>query len=68
MIEINPKWSPIKYQLRTDLNTVSVKTKVKLVRRSNRAVKSILKIIASGQSETLREACLEKTELVMETY
>ena len=25
MIEINPKWTPIKYQLRTDLNVVSVK-------------------------------------------
>ena len=38
MIEINPKWTPIKYQLRTDLNTVSVKTKEKLVRKSNQAV------------------------------
>ena len=27
VIEINPKWTPIKYQLRTDLNAVSVKTK-----------------------------------------
>ena len=54
MIEINPKWTPIKYQLRTDLNAASVKTKEKLVRKSNQAVKSILEIIAPGQSETLR--------------
>ena len=54
MIEINPKWSPIKYQLRTDLNTVSVKTKEKLVRRSTQAVKSILKIIAPGQWNSKR--------------
>ena len=26
MIELNPKWTPIKYQFRTDLNAVSVKT------------------------------------------
>ena len=41
-----------------------MKTKEKLVRKSNQAVKSILGIIAPGQSETLREACLEKTELI----
>ena len=64
MIEINPKWTPIKYQHRTYLNAVSVKTKEKLVQKSNQAVKSILGIIAPGQSETLREACLEKTELI----
>ena len=63
MIDINPRWTPIKYQLRTDLNAVSVKTKEKLVQKSNQAVKSILEIIAPGQSETRREACLEKTEL-----
>ena len=63
MIEINPKWTPIKYQLRTDLNAASVKTKEKLVRKSNQAVKSILEIIAPGQCETLREVCLKKTEL-----
>ena len=27
IIKINPKWTPLKYQLRTDLNVVSVKTK-----------------------------------------
>ena len=51
MIEINPKWTPIKYQLRTDLNVVSVKKKLQ---KSNRAVKSILEIIAPCQSETLK--------------
>ena len=50
-IEINPKW--------TDLNVASVQTKEK----SNQAVKSIPEIFASGQSEILRETCLEKTEL-----
>ena len=40
-----------------------MKTKEKLVRKSNQAVKSILEITAPGQCETLREACLEKTEL-----
>ena len=67
MIEINTKWTPRKYQLRTDLNAVSVKTKEKLVRKSNQAVKSILEIIATGQSETLREACLEETELTSDS-
>ena len=67
MIEINTKWTPRKYQLRTDLNAVSVKTKEKLVRKSNQAVKSILEIIAPGQSETLREACLEETELTSDS-
>ena len=57
MIEINPKWTLIKYELKTDLNAVFVKTKEKLVPKSNQAVKSILEIIAPGQSETLREAC-----------
>ena len=63
MIELNPKWTPIKYQFRTDLNAVSVKTKENFVSKSNQAVKRMLEIIAPGQSETLREACLEKTEL-----
>ena len=31
MIEINPKWTLIKYELKTDLNAVFVKTKEKLV-------------------------------------
>ena len=46
-------WSPIKFQLRTNLSDVSTKTHQKIIRKSLLAVDNILDNIAPGQSKVI---------------
>ena len=53
-------WSPIKYQLRTNLNDVSERTKKRIIRKSLQAVDTVLDNIAPGQSQFIMATLTEQ--------
>jgi hypothetical protein len=55
-------WSPIKYQLRTNLNDVSDKTKKRIIRKSLLAVDNVLENIAPGQSQAIMKTLAEEKD------
>ena len=53
-------WSPIKYQLRTNLNDVLERTKKRIVKKSLQAVDNVLDNIAPGQSQFIMATLTEQ--------
>ena len=53
-------WSPIKYQLRTNLNDVLERTKKRIIKKSLQAVDNVLDNIAPGQSQFIMATLTEQ--------
>ena len=60
MSSISSEWTPIKYQLRTDFNSLAKKTQKQLVRKSLIAVDNELNNIAPGQVDQPRKSITQK--------
>jgi len=61
MLLINENWSPLKFQLRQDIESVDERTKRKVCRKTRMAVDEVIARIAPGQVDSLRDACFSKT-------
>ena len=59
MSSISSDWTAIKYQLRTNFNSLAEKTKKKLIQRSLIAVDNVLENIAPGQVSQLKKSITE---------
>ena len=59
MISILSYWTPIKYQLHTNFNSLVEKTQKKLIRKSLIAIDNVLENIAPGQNNQLKKSVTE---------
>ena len=56
---ISADWTPLKYQLGSDLNSISKKSRQHVVKKAIKAIDTILEKIAQGQSSSLKEECFQ---------
>ena len=59
MGNISADWTPLKYQLGSDLNSISKKSRQHVVKKAMKAIDTVLKKIAQGQSSSLKEECFQ---------
>ena len=59
MGNISADWTPLKYQLGSDLNSISKKSRQHVVKKAIKAIDTILEKIAQGQSSSLKEECFQ---------
>ena len=59
MGNISADWTPLKYQLGSDLNSISKKLRQHVVKKAIKAIDTILEKIAQGQSSSLKEECFQ---------
>ena len=52
-------WTPLKYQLGGDLNTIDKKSKQHIANNAMNAIDTVVEKIASGQSSSLKEECFQ---------
>ena len=57
MENLSQDWTPLKYQLDSDLNTINKKSKQCIVNKAMKAIDTVLEKIAPGQSSSLKEEC-----------
>ena len=55
MGHLSEDWTPLKYQLSSDLNTINKKSKQHIVNKAMKATDTVLEKIAPGQSSSLKE-------------
>ena len=60
---MSSEWTPLKFQLRSDFNSLAEKTQKQLIRKSLIAVDNVLENIAPGQSE--QENVLQKCQIMI---
>ena len=59
MENLSQDWTPLKYQLDSDLNTINKKSKQCIVNKAMKAIDTVLEKIAPGQSSSLKEECFQ---------
>ena len=57
--DISAGWTPVKYQLGSDLNSISKKLRQHVVKKAVKAIDTVLEKIAPGQSSSLKEECFQ---------
>ena len=59
MGNISADWTPLKYQLGNHLNSISKKSRQRVVKKAMKAIGTVLEKIAPGQSSSLKEKCFQ---------
>ena len=59
MGNLSEDWTPLKYQLGSDLNTINKKSKQCIVNKAMKAIDTVLEKVAPGQSSSLKEECFQ---------
>ena len=59
MGNISTDWTPLKYQLGIDLNSISKKSRQHVVKKAMKAIDTVLEKIAQGQTSSLKEECFQ---------
>ena len=59
MENLSEDWTPLKYQLGRDMNTINKKSKQSIVNKAMKAIDIVLEKIAPGQSSCLKEECFQ---------
>ena len=55
MGNISADWTPLKYQLRSDLYSISKKSRQRVIKKAMKAIDTVLEKIAPGQSSSFKE-------------
>ena len=59
MGNISADWTPLKYQLGSDLNSISKKSRQRVIQKPIKAIDTVLEDIAPGQLSSLKEKCFQ---------
>ena len=59
MGNISADWTPLKYQLGSDLNSISKKSRQRVIQKPIKAINTVLEDIAPGQLSSLKEKCFQ---------
>ena len=67
MGNISAEWTPLKYQLGSDLISMSEKLRQYVVKKAMKAIDTVLEKMAPGQSSSLKEECFQPQNKKKET-
>ena len=59
MLDVSSDWTPLKYQLRSNISSIMNRSRQQIVDKTKKAIDSVLEKIAPGQSSSLLEECFE---------
>ena len=60
MKNLDEKWTPLKYQLGSNLSNIDKRSKQRVVNKAMIAIDTILEKTAPGQSSELKEECFQQ--------
>lgn len=62
MLSLDKTWSPIKFQLNSNIDTVSKKLKQKIINKATKAIDLVLEPLAPGQSNQLKNVLFKEKD------